>query len=283
VTPVLALRDVAVRLGAAGAVLDGVDLDVQAGEVVGLLGRNGAGKTTLLRLATGVLRPDRGRVLVRGHAVSELGRRALARAVAIVPQETSIPFAFSVAEVVLMGRTPHLGWLGFESAADLAVASAAMERMGIAELADRSVLALSGGERQLAMVARALAQEAELLLLDEPTAFLDLRHRIEVLGAVRSFAAAGGAALVVSHDLTLAARFCDRLVLLAGGCVAAAGPPAEVLRPERLREVFGIEADVIEGPDGRPLVLPRAPAAAPAAGVREMLGSATPARRSGGP
>jgi len=253
----LALRGVAVRLGPR-SVLAGVDLAVRAGEVVGLLGRNGAGKTTLLRAARDALRPDAGEVLLDGREARALGRRGRARAVAMVPQETVFPFPFSVAEVVLMGRTPHLGWLGFESQRDLDVARGAMERLGIAAFADRSILELSGGERQLAVVARALAQEPRLLLLDEPTAFLDLRHRIEVLSQVRELAAAGGAALVVSHDLGVAAGFCDRLVLLGGGRVVAAGTPAEVLVPETLRSAFGIEAAVLRGPGGRPVVVPKA-------------------------
>ena len=253
----LALRGVAMQLGPR-SVLAGVDLEVNAGEVVGLLGRNGAGKTTLLRVACGLLQPDAGSVSIEGRAARTFSRRERARAVALVPQESAFAFPFSVAEVVLMGRAPHLGWLGFEGARDLEAARAAMQRLGIADAADRSILELSGGERQLAVVARALAQEPRLLLLDEPTAFLDLRHRIEVLTRVREFAAAGGGALVVSHDLGVAARFCDRLVLLGGGRVLAAGTPAEVLVPERLREAFGIEAAILRDPGGQPVVVPQA-------------------------
>jgi iron complex transport system ATP-binding protein len=253
----LSLRGVALRLGPR-PLLEGVDLDVATGEVVGLVGRNGAGKTTLLRVASGVAHADAGELRLEGRDLRAFGRRELARIVALVPQESAFAFPFSVAEVVLMGRAPHLGWIGFEGARDRALARSALARLGIEDLADRSVLELSGGERQLAVVARALAQEPRLLLLDEPTAFLDLRHRIEVLAQVRELAAAGGSALVVSHDLAIAARFCDRLALLAGGRVLAAGAPSEVLRPERLREAFGIEAAVIPGPDGHPVVVPRA-------------------------
>jgi iron complex transport system ATP-binding protein len=267
----LALRGVAVRLGAR-TVLERADLEVGAGEVVGVLGRNGAGKTTLLRVGGGLVRPDAGEVLLDGADLARRGRRSLARAVAMVPQETAFAFPFSVAEVVLMGRAPHLGWLGFEGARDRAVAREAMARVGIEALADRSVLELSGGERQLTVVARALAQEPRLLLLDEPTAFLDLRHRIEVLTRVRELAAAGGSALVVSHDLTVAARFCDRLVLLAQGSVLACGPASAVLRPELLRATFEVEVLVAPGPDGLPLVVPRAPGCAGSGG----LGSAFP-------
>ena len=253
----LELAGVAARLGP-HAVLAGVDLSVAPGEVVGVLGRNGAGKTTLLRVACGALAPDAGRVLLDGQEIDSLDRRARARSVALVPQDTLVPFPFSVAELVLMGRTPHLGFLGFEGAHDLDVARAALDRMGIAALADRSVLTLSGGERQLAMVARALAQQPRLLLLDEPTAFLDLRHRLEVLTVVRELAAAGASALVVSHDLGIAARFCDRLVVLGGGQILASGVPSEVLTPETLRAAFGIEAEVSLATDGVPVVVPRA-------------------------
>ena len=253
----LELAGVAAQLGPR-AVLDGVDLSVAPGEVVGVLGRNGAGKTTLLRVACGALAPDTGRVLLDGRALVSLERRERARSIALVPQDTQVPFPFSVAELVLMGRTPHLAWLGFESAHDLDVARAALDRMGIAALADRSVLTLSGGERQLVMVARALAQEPRLLLLDEPTAFLDLRHRLEVLTVVRELAAAGTSALVVSHDLGVAARFCDRLVLLGDGRILANGPPRAVLTPDLLRAAFGIEAELGFASDGVPVVVPRA-------------------------
>jgi iron complex transport system ATP-binding protein len=252
----LRFEGVAVRLGGA-AVLRGIDLDVAPGEVVGLLGRNGAGKTTLLRTATRVIAPDAGSVRVDGDPVTALSRRELARRVAVVPQETHVPFPFRVAEVVLMGRTPHLGAFAFESPADLERAQQALERMGVAHLADRSILEVSGGERQLVMVSRALVQDPRALIFDEPTAFLDLAHRVQVLGAVRELARDGRAALVVTHDLTLAARFCDRLALLADGRVLAAGPPAEVLDPQRLREAYGVEAQVVPGPDGAPLVVPR--------------------------
>ncbi len=255
-TAALELRDVSVALGDT-PVLRGVDLGLERGEVLGLLGRNGAGKTTLIRVATRVVLPDRGAVLLGGRRLGEYSRRELACALAVVPQETAVPFAFRAIEVVLMGRAPHLGLLGFETSRDVACAVEALERVGISHLADRPVTLLSGGERQLVVLARALAQDAPILLLDEPTAFLDLRHRLEVLGLVRSLARAGRSALVVSHDIGLAARFCDRIALLAEGEIAAHGTPAEVLTPSVLRRVFEIDAEVIPGPGGAPIVVPR--------------------------
>ncbi len=239
------------------SVLRGADLELSQGELVGLIGANGAGKTTLLRVGTRVLRADAGRVHVGGVAIEQLSRRALARALAIVPQDTQIPFPFRVGELVLMGRSPHLGLLGFEGRADVDRARDAMERVGISELADRTVFDLSGGERQLVMVARALTQDPSVLLMDEPTAFLDLRHRIDVLRVVRDFVSRGRSAIVVSHDLNLAARYCDRIALLTAGRVRALGPPAEVLTAALLEEAYGIEVHVATAPDGAPVIVAR--------------------------
>ena len=248
-------EEVRVSLGGR-EVLTGVSLELRQGEVLALAGANGAGKTTCLRLASGVLRPDAGRILLAGRPLASHGRRELARRVAVVPQDAPFAFPFRAGEVVLMGRTPHLPRLGFEGPRDLAIARAALARVGIEALADRSILELSGGERQLVLLARALAQEPRVMLLDEPTAHLDLRHRLRVQELVRELAAEGRSALVVSHDLALVARGCDRIALLAQGRVIAAGAPAAVLSPDALRRAFGIEADVIAGPDGTPLVVP---------------------------
>ena len=251
----LELQQIEVALGGR-PVLRGVDLALRDGELVGLVGRNGSGKTTLLRVASRVLAPDAGEVRLRGRPASELSRRELAREIAVVAQDTGLPFAFTAAEVVLMGRAPHLGWLGFERAADHAIAEAALDRLGLGALAERSVLEISGGERQLVLIARALAQEAPLLLLDEPTAHLDLHHRLEVLGLLRELAREGRSVLVISHDLTLVARFCDRLALLSNGTLTV-GTPDEVLDPARLRAGFDLDAEILRTATGEPVVVPR--------------------------
>jgi len=252
----LRFDDVALRLGDRD-VLKGVTFSVSPGEVVGLLGRNGAGKTSLIRIATRQLRADRGAVHLQGEPIEHLSHRSLARRVATVPQDAQVPFSFLAGEVVLMGRMPHQSLFGFETPEDLAIARDALARVGVEELADRPIDALSGGERQLVLFARALAQQPRWLLLDEPTAFLDLRHRIDVLRVVRGFARDGGGALVVSHDFALAARVCDRIVVLGDGRVLADGLPGEVLTPTLVAEAFEMAVHIVDAPDGRPVVVPR--------------------------
>jgi ABC-type cobalamin/Fe3+-siderophores transport system ATPase subunit len=237
-------------------ILREIEFAVSPGEIVGLIGRNGVGKTTLLRLASRTLDAERGRIRLGGEDVRQLSRRALAKRIALVPQDMHVPFPFRVGELVLMGRAPHQPLIGLESEHDTELARAALERLGIGALEDRSITTLSGGERQLVLFARALVQDPRVLLLDEPTAFLDLKHRVEVLREVRAFADAGGAALVVSHDLSLAARSCDRVVLLGAGHIVASGLPKQVLTPGNLREAFGIDAQTFSGPDGQLVVVP---------------------------
>jgi iron complex transport system ATP-binding protein len=253
--PALVLERVSLAHGGR-AVLADASLALAFGEVLVLAGRNGAGKTTLLRVATGIAAPSAGRVVLEGRALAELPRREIARTLALVPQDTSVPFPFTVEEIVLLGRAPHLSALGFESREDRRIAGACMERLGIGALAERSIQELSGGERQLAMIARALAQTPRILLLDEPTAHLDLAHRLALEELLRSLAREGKAALLVSHDLAGAARVADRIALLAGGRVLACGAPREVLRAELMREAFGVEARLVETSEG-PVVMPR--------------------------
>ncbi|MFK7897909.1 MAG: ABC transporter ATP-binding protein [Myxococcota bacterium] len=251
----LTVKNLRIELGGK-TILRELAFEVSPGEVVGLIGCNGAGKTTLLKVANGALVPAEGEVQLSGTSARSLGRREWARRVALVPQDLHVPFPFRVGELVLMGRAPHQPLVGLESEADVALALAALERLGIGHLADRSVDTLSGGERQLVLFARALVQEPGLLLLDEPTAFLDLKHRVEVLREVRQFAAGGRAALVVSHDLSLAARSCDRVILLGGGRIIADGLPVDVFTQANLQAAFGIETHTGPGPDGKLVVVP---------------------------
>jgi iron complex transport system ATP-binding protein len=238
---VIELEDVGLSLGGV-TVLDGVDLDVDRGEFVGLVGPNGAGKTSLLRTVNGVLAPDSGTVRLRGDPVATLGPRAVGRRVATVPQDTHLGFAFTAAQVVGMGRIPHRSRLDWSDGG--AAVDAALDRAGVAALRDRPVDELSGGERKLVLLARALAQEAPALALDEPTASLDVAHQIRVLDVVSEYVSAGGAALAAIHDLDLAARYCDRLCLLSDGAVRAAGPPETVLDDSALGAAFDVRTAV---------------------------------------
>jgi iron complex transport system ATP-binding protein len=260
-SPLLAVDGVTVAYKSGGrelVALRDVSLALQAGEVVGLVGPNGSGKTTLIRAVTGVVRPGAGRVLVEGADITRLRQRELARLVAVVPQDPVLPPAFNSLSCVLMGRTPHLRLLQNEGASDLNAARRAMLATDTWRLAHRLLGELSGGERQRVVVARALAQETAVLLLDEPTAHLDLGHQAGVLGLMRQCARDDGkAVLAVVHDLTLAARYCDLLVMLQGGTVVASGAPADVLTTELLHEVYGVSVDVFPHPvTGRPVVAP---------------------------
>ncbi|HEX5504184.1 MAG TPA: ABC transporter ATP-binding protein [Thermomicrobiales bacterium] len=239
-------------------VLRDLSLRVARGEFVGLIGPNGAGKSTLLRVVCGALKPAAGELDFDGAPLARLARRALARRVAVLPQSPVLPDAFTVAELVLLGRTPHLGLLQPEGRADFAAARRALVAAGCLDLAARRLGELSGGERQRAALARALAQEPELLLLDEPTAHLDLGHQQELLATLaRLNREAGLTVLAVFHDLNLAAACCGRLALLHDGRVLAAGPPAAVVTPPLLKRAYGFEAQVIRHPrTGLPVVLP---------------------------
>ena len=223
------------------ATLHGVSFAVRRGEFLGIIGPNGSGKSTLLRLISGVLRPWAGRIAINSRSVASYRRRELSRSVAAVPQETAIDFPFSVMEVVLFGRTPHLGGFAFEGERDLEAARRAMERTGTSHLVHRAITELSGGERQRVMLARALAQEPAFLLLDEPAAFLDIRYEVEMYDLLRDLQANGMTVVTVLHDLNLAALYCERVVLLHEGRVVQVGTPAEVMTYTTLTAVYGTE------------------------------------------
>jgi cobalamin transport system ATP-binding protein len=250
----LELVSIEVRYRRGPAVVRGVSLAVEAGESLALVGPNGSGKTTLLRAVSGAVPVASGTVRVEGRLQKELGRTELARRLAVVPQRAEFAFDYTAEEVVAMGRIPHLGVLGIEGRADRAAIEEALQRTGIGALRGRSVHELSGGEVQLTLIARALAQQARILLLDEPTSSLDLGHQHEVLEVLRAQSRTCGLTTVlVTHDLNLAAREAGRVVLFRAGVVVAEGRPAEVLTAERIREVYGAPVEVHATP-GRPEV-----------------------------
>lgn len=262
----LVLDQVTAGYAEGAPVLHGITLAVVPGEVVGLVGPNGSGKTTLVRVASRALRPSSGRVAVGGRDPYHLPAREAARLVAVVPQDVSPAFSFTALELVLMGRTPYLPRWGGSSPGDWARVREAMATASVQHLADRPVEELSGGERQRVVLAQALAQDAPVLLLDEPTTHLDIRHVLDVLAVVRRLAEHGGkAVLAIFHDLNLAAASCDRLVALHRGEVAAEGPPECVVTHELLRRVYGVDADVtLDETSGHPTIRLEPPRPAPA-------------------
>ena len=239
-------------------VLDGVDVGVAPGEIVAVVGPNGAGKSTLLRLASGLLEPQAGEVLLDGVPIRSLPRRLAARRIAGVVADADARFPYTVRDTVALGRHPWRGAFGALSADDEARIDGALAAAELVHLADRPLPSLSSGERQRAALARCLVQGGDLALLDEPTAHLDLGHRLRMLDVLRTRAKARGrAVLAVLHDLNLAGAFADRVVLLVAGRVAADGSPAEVFTPDRIREAFGAAVDVLDHPKtGAPVVVP---------------------------
>ncbi len=238
-------------------VVDGLSLTIQDGELVGLIGPNGAGKTTIIRLVAGTVEPDQGAVRVEGDEVSRLSSKAVSQRVAVVPQRSELSFDFQVSDVVLMGRHPYRSKLDAATPADRDRVDTALELTGTSDLAERPFSAISGGERKRVLFARAIAQDTPNLLLDEPTASLDINHQIEVFSLAADFVADEIAVLAAVHDLDIAARFCDRLVLVHEGEVLASGSPEAVLTPSRLKQAYGIETEVITHPvTGAPTVIP---------------------------
>ena len=221
-----------------------------------LVGPNGSGKSTLLRALGRVLKPRRGTVYLDGRAMREWPTREVARRLALLPQGPTLAADLSVHELVWLGRSPHQGMLGLPSRKDEEAVRSAIEETGITPLTGRRLSELSGGERQRVWVAMALAQQPQVLLLDEPTTFLDLNHQLELLDLIRYLNREHGITVVmVLHDLNQAARYARRVVVLKEGDVYADGTPAEVLTPETLRDVFGVEGQVLPGPDGVELVI----------------------------
>lgn len=240
-------------------VLNGLSFAVDTGELFGVVGPNGSGKTTLLKLITGVLSPDAGVVLLNGVDITDLRNRERARQIAVVPQDPQLPVGFSVLDLILMGRNPYLGLFEWEGKSDLQVATSAMEYTGVTHLAGRKLDELSGGERQRVVVSMALAQEASMLVLDEPISNLDLSHSSGIMDLVRCIQGERkGASVVAMHDLTLASLFCDRLMMISDGCCFVLGSPEEVITADNIRKAYGASVAILEHPEtGTPVVVPR--------------------------
>ena len=253
-TTVLAAKDVSVRLGG-NPILKSVSFEARAGEVAGLIGPNGAGKSTLLRVLAGLLRPESGAVQIEDEPLKGLNSAQRARRIAFMPQHDAT-HPFTAIETVLMGRYAHLGRFELEGRQDREIALNAMARTDTAQFENRQLDRLSGGERQRVILARALAQQAGVILLDEPSASLDLRHRLSIMETLREEVATRQVAVVVAlHDVSLASRYCDQLTLLCDGRITAEGTPVDVLTPQNLRNAFGVETAVqIDPATGSPQV-----------------------------
>ncbi len=255
----LEARDLVARYGRGRAALDGVTCAARGGELLAVVGPNGSGKSTLVRVISGLLRPERGEVTVDGRPLARWTRADLAGVLAVVPQGEAVAFPLRVDETVMLGRYARLGPWAAPGARDRAAVAEALARCDVAGLADRTVETLSGGEWQRVRLARALAQEPRVLLLDEPTTSLDVRHEMELFELVRRLVDGGLAGMVITHHINLAARYADRVLLLSAGRVAGEGSPGAVLREDTLRAVFDWPVAVTTWCDGSPQVVPLRP------------------------
>ena len=241
---VLEARNASVKRG--GRTIFGpASVRIGAGEITALIGPNGSGKSTLLRLFAGLWRPDDGEMLIDGKALHSLPRKEMARRIAFVPQETQIDFAFTVSEILAMGRYAHRGRFSPQSQVDHDAINSAAAYCDITHLIDRAINTLSGGERQRVLIARSLVVEPEFILLDEPTANLDIHHALDVLQLCESLSRKGKTVIVATHDFNLVTRYVTRLILLQGGLLIAEGPQKDVLGPETIREIFQVEAETV--------------------------------------
>lgn len=238
-------------------VLHEISLEIQPGEFLGVIGPNGSGKSTLLKILAGILKPDRKTVFFKNADISSIKRKELASSVSWIPQENPMVFSFTVLDVVMMGRHPYMSPLMFESDEDYQVAHRAMEMTGTSQFAQRLFNEISSGERQRVIIASSIAQEPEIMLLDEPTSALDIKYQLEILKILKRLNHTKNMTVVMAiHDLHLASKFCDRLVLLKNGKIFADGAPAEILQKEILEEVYDVKINIFTGHDGTIMVSP---------------------------
>lgn len=227
------------------SIIQNISIHIKDGQFVGIIGPNGSGKSTLLKIASRILKPNAGAVRLDGQHLYELSPKKAAQEIAVVSQETSLTFDFSVQEIVLMGRNPHKRLFQSDTDEDLRIVNEALERVGMQGYEERSFMSLSGGEKQRVLIARALAQQAKLIILDEPTNHLDIRHQLQLMDLVKKLNVTVLAAL---HDLNLASNYCDYLYVIQNGQVVMSGTPESVLTKDRIREVFGVETEIIIHP-----------------------------------
>ncbi|KIL36253.1 ABC transporter ATP-binding protein [Gordoniibacillus kamchatkensis] len=242
-----------------GVALQGISFTARRGECLGILGPNGSGKSTLLRIVSGVETPSAGTVEIEGRPIAAYGRKELARKLAVLQQDALPPVGFTVREVVEMGRYPYQSWLGDDEPGAAELVDAIMERLGLQPIADRAVDKLSGGEKQRVALAKVMAQQPQLLLLDEPTTFLDIGHQVQMMDYIKSWQREAGLTVVaVLHDINLAAQYCDRLLVLRQGKAVAEGTPEQLVRSELIADVYGTEPIVLAHPvNGAPQILLR--------------------------
>lgn len=255
--PEITISDLEFSYSDEAVILDGISLDISRPQLISVIGPNGVGKSTLIHCLNKILTPTRGTVLVDGRPVSDYGVKELAKKVGYVPYSSSDTFPMTVVDTILMGRNPHRRWNSLRE--DLAVAEETMEMMDISHLALRPFNELSAGQKQRVMLARGLAQEPGILLLDEPTANLDIRHQMDVIRILKRLSSEKGIVVVmISHDLNIAAKYSDNIVMLSAGKVYAVGRPSDVITPENIKAVYGVDCDVIRS-DGRPFMILRDP------------------------
>lgn len=256
-SPIIDVREIKYRY-ASQLVLNNISFSVQDGEIICIMGPNGSGKTTILKLISKVLRPEAGSIWLMGRDIGSMKHREIAKIIGVVPQGASVAFPFTVREVVLMGRSPHLGLFQIERESDMHIADNAMALTDTLELAHRNIDELSGGEHQRAIIARALAQEPKVLLLDEPTSFLDINHQIEIFDLIKRLNGEKGlTVIIVSHDLNMAAEYCDRILLMKNGQVYIFGSPRETITKEHIREVYDANVAVMDNiVTGAPYIIP---------------------------
>jgi iron complex transport system ATP-binding protein len=241
-------------------VVKDLTFQVMPGEIVGLIGPNGSGKSTIIKALSRIIEPNSGKILLNGKNISRISRAELARLIGVVPQMPLLPSAFTAFEIVLMGRNPHLGLLQYESAKDMSITWEAMGKTATQSLTERRISELSGGEIQRVVIARVLAQEPKSILLDEPTANLDINHQVEILDLIKNLCLENNLTVVITlHDLNLASQYCSRLILINNGRIHAQGTPGEVINSENIKEVYGAEGCVYTHPvNGLPIVLVKA-------------------------